>query len=404
MRRSPFLCIALGAALAVCLSSVSFAGNAPAWKRTMRSAARGLPMSVELRYDGEVLFRRDAKEGRPPASVQKLLLSMAMFDLDGSDHQIKTALAAKPFTGNVLRGNLWVLGKGDPSVSSKAGSGRRDFPTRLGLFVKRIRSEGITRVTGSVAASKGYFSRDWDAPGWRPSFQKEEVALPTALTIDGNSRNGRFIRQPERILARKLTQRLRKKGVRVEGKSKVGRPPQGVTGFAVVKSAPLWVLARGMNKISNNFFAEVLGKRLGARVFDAPGTIGKGARAVESFARSQGVSLRAFDSSGLSFANRVSPRSLVRLLDYATEQPWWRALRRGLPKGGEGTLVDRLEDVPLRAKTGTLNGVSSLAGWVWMDRVGDWAEFAIMSRGLSKERAVQAEDKIVRIANGRARP
>ena len=100
----------------------------------------------------------------------------------------------------------------------------------------------------------------------------------------------------------------------------------------------------------------------------------------------------------------MSPRSVVKLLDYSTEQQWWSALRRGLPKGGEGTLVGRLEGVPLRAKTGTLNGISSLAGWVWMDKVGDWAEFAIMSRGLSKERAMEAEDRIVRIANERAKP
>ena len=174
--------------------------------------------------------------------------------------------------------------------------------------------------------------------------------------------------------------------------------------FARVESAPLWVLGRAMNKTSVNFYAEVLGKRLGAKRFGAPGSIKKGARALEKFARERNAKLRAFDSSGLSFANRVSPRSVVKMLQYTRNRPGWAALRRGLPKGGEGTLVERLHGTPLRAKTGSLNGISTLAGWVWLEKVDAWAEFAIMSRGISWDRAHEMEDRIVRIANARARP
>jgi D-alanyl-D-alanine carboxypeptidase/D-alanyl-D-alanine-endopeptidase (penicillin-binding protein 4) len=78
-------------------------------------------------------------------------------------------------------------------------------------------------------------------------------------------------------------------------------------------------------------------------------------------------------------------------------------LRNGLPTGGEGTLEDRLHGVPVRAKTGTLSGVSTLSGWVRLKRAGSWGEFSIMSRGMSKTRAANMEDRIVRLLRKRAR-
>ena len=360
-------------------------------------------MSVDLRYDGEVLFRKDADNRRPPASVQKLLLTMALFDWSGGA-PIETLIAGRKRTASVIPGNLWILGRGDPSISTLRGTSKGRFPTPLGRFVRTIRRAGITRIRGSVAAAKTYFKRDWDARGWRADYQEEEVALPTALTIDGNLVDGVPTRVPEAIFATKLTKRLREAGVVVGGRPFAGRPPPDLHPVRTVESARLWVIARGMNKVSNNFFAEVLGKRLGALRYGPRGSIRKGARAIEAFARSNGVRLEAYDSSGLSFANRVSPRGVVSLLRFARRQPWWRAVRRGLASGGEGTLLGRLEDVALRAKTGTLDGVSALAGWVWLERANGWGEFAILSRGLSKDRAVEVEDKLVRIASERARP
>ena len=361
-------------------------------------------MSVEVSYRDSALFRKDASNKRPPASVQKLLLSLAMFDRAGEE-PIDTLIGARRREGRRIPGDLWVIGRGDPTITGKRQSSREDYPTRLTKFVRAIRSAGIRRIGGSLAASKRYFKRDWDAPGWLSDYQEEEVALPTALTINGNDGKQRRLLEPELVLARKLTQRLERAGVSVADPPKVGRPKTSrLEKISLVSSAPFWVLARGMNKISSNFYAEVLGKRLGALRFGSPGTIRKGSRAIEAFARSHHVRLGAFDSSGLSFANRVSPQGVVSLLRYGRRQSWWPAVRRGLATGDEGTLAGRLGGVRLRAKTGTLEGISTLAGWVWLERVDDWAEFAIMSRGLSKDRAVKAENQLVRIASSKARP
>jgi len=89
---------------------------------------------------------------------------------------------------------------------------------------------------------------------------------------------------------------------------------------------------------------------------------------------------------------------MVRLLAAADSRPWGRALRSTLPTPGRGTLAGRLAGLPVRAKTGTLiRHVSALSGWVRVAHPRGWAAFSILSRGLSKARAVALEDAVVRL-------
>ena len=163
-------------------------------------------------------------------------------------------------------------------------------------------------------------------------------------------------------------------------------------------------MMKRMNTRSRNFYAEVFGKLLGARRSGSPGTIAKGARAIEAFAAAHGVNVVANDASGLSYANRVTVTGIVDLLEYAQTRPWGGTLRETLPKGGQGTLEGRFTDVRLRAKTGTLDEISALSGWVWLERVGDWAEFSILSKGITKTHSMQIENAIVRVVNANATP
>ena len=140
---------------------------------------------------------------------------------------------------------------------------------------------------------------------------------------------------------------------------------------------------------------------LGASVWGAPGSIAKGARAIHAWAGTHGVRVTSHDGSGLSYADRITTDGMVKLLTVATRQPWGLALRAALPAPGEGTLAGRLIGLRVRAKTGTLiDGVSALSGWVWLDRSRRWAEFSILSAGLTKTRAVALEDAVVRLVAG----
>jgi D-alanyl-D-alanine carboxypeptidase/D-alanyl-D-alanine-endopeptidase (penicillin-binding protein 4) len=250
--------------------------------------------------------------------------------------------------------------------------------------------------------STSYFRRDWDAPGWN-DVARDYVARPTALSFDGNVVAGRDVADPERRAAEALTEELEGLGVTVKGHPGSGRPPGGLVELTSVRSRALRALLVKLLRPSNNFYAEVLGKRLGVWASGTPGTIAKGAAAIQAWVAGNGVAFELHDNSGLSYANRVSAEGIVRLLWVAEAETWGQDLFAALPEGGQGTLRHRFATVQVRAKTGTLTDVSALSGWVWLERLETWAEFSILSSGMSKPVASELEDDIVRILQNQAR-
>jgi D-alanyl-D-alanine carboxypeptidase/D-alanyl-D-alanine-endopeptidase (penicillin-binding protein 4) len=402
MRRSGIVSLAL--VLVVLLSGAAAAR--PAWKRKIDRLVRGHSVGVSVADAGVPLYRHSDKQKRIPASNQKMLLSMAALDLLGPDKHVVTPVQAEGLSGGVVHGDLWILGRGDPTLTGGGAYGRSlPFrPSRISQLADRVRAAGIRRIGGSVRGSTGYFTRDWHAPGWKSSFPAYYVPLPTALTFEGNAHKGHHVTNPEWRAARALARRLEAKGVRVAGKPAAGLPPGGTTPVARVRSEPLTTLLTFMNRNSSNFFAEVIGKRLAASARRPPGSIAKGAAVIARWTARHGVEAVARDSSGLSYENRVSSHGLVNLLDFVESAPWGTAFRGTLPVPGQGTLDDRLKGVKVRAKTGTLDGVSALSGWVWMDKTDSWGEFSILSSGMSKSQAVAIEDRIVRILARSAAP
>jgi D-alanyl-D-alanine carboxypeptidase len=380
--------------MVVASSAPVAAAARPPWKQDIDRAVGRRDMSVAIGLDGAWLYLRGARKPRAPASNEKLLLSMALLQRTSLASRVRTQLFAKGRTRNgVLRGNLWIVGHGDPRV---------DWRTMAAL-ARALDRAGIRKVLGRVMGATTGFQRDWWAPGWRDYFPRDYIALPTALSFGGNQDpRGVHIRDPERRAARSLTNRLRALGVRVTSQAGAGPPPSGLRHIVTLESDPFQVLLRLMNRRSRNFYAEVLGKWLGGFVLGGAGSIAKGARAIEIFAQARGVRVVAHDASGLSYWNRIRPQDLVKLLWFAETRPWVEELRVGLPTGGQGTLEGRLIGVRVRAKTGTLIDISALSGWVWLAQEGAWGEFSIMSRGMSKSEAVAIEDRIVRIIASRA--
>jgi D-alanyl-D-alanine carboxypeptidase/D-alanyl-D-alanine-endopeptidase (penicillin-binding protein 4) len=403
--RRPLAVLALACVLVSILASDALAR--PGWKRDLNRIVRNKPVGVSVRDQGKTLYSWSAKKKRIPASNQKLLLSMALLDRMDPGLRLATSARGRRVRSGRLRGNLYIVGRGDPTISS-AGSFARSLsfrPTYVGRLARKIEASGVRRIGGRVVGVRSYFAHDWWASGWKSFYPSSEVALPAALNINGNSHKERHIGDPEKRLAAAITKRLRSMGVRVAGKPRTsGAPPDyAINLIAKVQSSQLASMMRYMNRTSSNFFAEVLGKLLAVERSGPPGTIAKGGRGIEAWAARYNVGVRAHDSSGLSSANRVSPKGLTKLLGVAHSRSWGRRLRNGLPSGGQGTLEDRLHGVPVRAKTGTLSGVSTLSGWVRLKRADSWAEFSIMSRGMSKARAAKMEDRIVRLLRKRAR-
>ncbi|HEX5627406.1 MAG TPA: D-alanyl-D-alanine carboxypeptidase [Actinomycetota bacterium] len=340
-------------------------------------------VSVAVGEDDTFLYERGASTPRIPASNEKLLLSMTLYDTLGSEFRIQTSVASSGGSSGAVR-NLWILGRGDPGVTGAT----------IGTLAHRVADAGIERVRGRVFGSRGYFRRDWDAPGWNAEAH-DSVNRPTALVFERNKDA-----DPEREAAEMLTRKLEALGVRVGGRPGSGSPPGGLETIASVTSPPLQRLITKMLRPSDNFMAETLGKRLGVETRGVPGTIAKGAAAIEGWTDDHGTGFTLNDNSGLSYANRVTAEGIVRLLWFAEDQPWGPDLRRALPTGGQGTLRHRLRGVDVRAKTGTLDDVSALSGWV-KARSGDWVEFSVLSFGMSKSTASAIEDRIVMILQDR---
>jgi D-alanyl-D-alanine carboxypeptidase len=359
------------------------------WMQRLDRLVGRLPVSVSVGGATGSLFGHGADIRRIPASNEKLLLSMALLDRFGPDTRIPTTAEARAPAQGVVHGNLWLVGHGDPEVG----------PSTIERLAARVRAAGIRRIRGAVIGDTSTFSRERWAPGWR-QIALRFISIPTALTFEGNAGPGGFVFDPERRAAAAFAADLRALGVRVDGGSDAGPVAKRSETIAAVLSAPLIDVLRRQNTGSVNLDAEVLGKRLGAAVFGPPGTTAKGAAAIRRWAGRRGVNVVTLDASGLSYRNRITTAAMVRLLTIARRR-WGDTLPSTLAAPGEGTLAGRLGGLAVRAKTGTLlDGVSALSGYVRPADSNHWLAFSIMSRGLSKDRAVAIEDAVVRIAAG----
>jgi len=202
----------------------------------------------------------------------------------------------------------------------------------------------------------------------------------TVVTVTGRIPEGhapvvvyRHPQHPTLFAGATLLQILRDLGIDVEGGVHVGRVPDGDAQLAVHESPPLSVIIRTSNKQSNNFVAERLFQTVGAELYGAPATAAKGQKAVTEYLQEVGLRPGTFhptNGSGLAHTNRITPDALVQLLrrlyyDISVAPDFLQSLAVG---GIDGTIRERFRGTDavglVRAKTGTLSGVSCLSGYV----------------------------------------
>ncbi len=174
----------------------------------------------------------------------------------------------------------------------------------------------------------------------------------------------------------------------VAGRGKRGVTPDSATLLKELRSPPLASILMDMNKYSNNFMAEQVLRTLGAEVKGVPGSTAKGLEVVEEYIDSVGMGdsgHKLHNGSGLSRKTRVAPSVMTAMLvDMARDQEVGHEFRTSLSIGGsDGTLRRRLRDEPgrLRGKTGTIDGVHCLAGYV-LAADGELYAFAFMANDI----------------------
>ena len=202
------------------------------------------------------------------------------------------------------------------------------------------------------------------------------------------SRFGR-VADPSLEAANAFAAGLRGAGIKVVGEAAAARSPEREQLLAQVESAPLSEIVQRILDVSDNEAAESLLRHVGlAR--SGTGSTEAGQRAVRALLAEAGVRLGAstfLDGSGLSRANRAEPKLLIDVLRLAADpsRPELRAVIEGLPVAGfTGSLATRMDEGPqaglgrVRAKTGTLTAVSSLAG-IGTDLDGTVFAFVLMA-------------------------
>jgi D-alanyl-D-alanine carboxypeptidase/D-alanyl-D-alanine-endopeptidase (penicillin-binding protein 4) len=193
---------------------------------------------------------------------------------------------------------------------------------------------------------------------------------------------------------------LESQGIIISGPTRLGETSDTATVVASLPSPPLARLLSVMNRESVNHYAELIFRNIARSANGGPGTIESANDVLQRFmtekVRAAPGSVHATDGSGLSVLDRVTPRALIQLLDYAHRAPWSDVFHTSLPVAGESELLrHRMRLTPaqgnLHAKTGTTNTVISLGGYVTAES-GEVLAFAFIYNGGDLSKAKETID------------
>jgi D-alanyl-D-alanine carboxypeptidase/D-alanyl-D-alanine-endopeptidase (penicillin-binding protein 4) len=376
-----------------------------------------------------------ASHAMTPASVMKLLTTLAALETLGRDYRWKTeAYLGGPLVDETLHGDLILKGYGDPKITVEQWQ----------ALMATLRANGLTKIDGDLVLDRSYFQlpphdpAEFDGEPLKPynvgpdallvsfkvvkfSFVPDSAGRAVGVVVDpplpmiavgGNlspepaggcgdwhgSIGAAFLDQGSAAAAQfngryplscgvrdwyvslldhphyvhgMFTAYFTAAGGQFAGSVRDGHVPKGATPFATLESPPLYDIVRDINKLSNNVMASQLFLTLGAQA-GAPATPQKGAAAIRRWLASQKLSmpeLSIANGSGLSRTDHLSAQSLAALLEAADRSPVREEFASSLAVAAvDGTVQKRFQngDVAGQAllKTGSLDGVRALAGYV----------------------------------------
>lgn len=295
-----------------------------------------------------ILYKVNEHQMLRPASTMKLLTAITAIDKLGGFYQFRTQLY---YTGKVedhtLTGDLYCVGGFDPRFNIDD----------MNAFVESIRRMGVDTIRGSIVADRSMKDADLLGEGW--CWDDDNPPL-SPLTIGRNTQFvDRFIRQ------------LVDDGVVLDVRISDGTLPDSAFHLCSRFHSIDQILLR-MMKQSDNFYAEAMFYQLAAHQGHRPARAKDAAAIVKRLISKVGLGHRPYriaDGSGLSLYNYLSADLEVRLLRYAYRNSTvYLHLLPSLPvAGSDGTLRNRMRGSfaadNVKAKTGTLEGVSALAGY-----------------------------------------
>lgn len=311
-----------------------------------------------------------------PASNMKVVTAGASLDLLGADTRLTTTFLTdgKPTDGSTVKGNLYMVGGGDPLLTTAARAAQPKHAgeprTDMEDVADKIVATGIRHVEGSVVGDASRYDDQSKVESWPDRyFTQGQVGRLSALIVDDgwDTRTGPAS-DPAQHAASVLTAMLEERGVMITGEPTVGKAPEDASMLVEIPSLTIGEIVTEMLQFSDNTTAEMLLKEIGL-THNGKGSTAEGLGGVTSWSTEHGFPLdgtNIVDGSGLSTDNKLTCGFLSAVLDSGGPDG---TLANGLAvPGAPGTLKDRFPSAPLhdavRAKTGSLNGVTSLSGWL----------------------------------------
>ncbi|MFE2349683.1 D-alanyl-D-alanine carboxypeptidase/D-alanyl-D-alanine endopeptidase [Kitasatospora cineracea] len=384
---------------------------------TVQDRALGtLNFAVADAATGEFLFGAQESTPATPASTTKLATAVAALALLPAGHRIATTVVG------AAPGEITLVGGGDPTLTALPADQVRigglpvdqdSAPASMADLAHRTAT--ALKAAGTTGVKLSYDTSLYTGPLLHRDHDAMNIAAVTPLMVD----EGRIDpRSPDEAPARVFDPAgqaadsfagfLRAEGVTVQGKPAAAAAPAGAAELARVESPTIGRLVERMLTTSDNTLAEAVARQA-AVAAKQPASFEGAAKAVTDELAGLGVPLDGVlltDGSGLAKANLIPPITLVKLLAVAAAptHPELRPVITGLPVAGfSGTLVNRFGAKSgageaagiVRAKTGTLQGVNTLAGTV-VDADGRVLAFALMTRTDADPAAARAAvDRIV---------
>ena len=307
---------------------------------------------------GEVIYKKNPHKLHHPASTTKLFTAATALARLGSDYQFETTVYVDANADIQVPGNIYLKGRADPVLQ----------PHHIVELADILLETGVKSIQGDIVVDTTYLDTVREGPGWMWDDRPLRISALSIRQIEPEPGT----RSRALACGYLLKNELMEKGIEVTGDVVPGTVPLDARTAAKHLSPPLADIIKLMNKPSDNWIAELLFKAIGAEVMGEPGTWQKGRDAVTAFLSEAVGELpahRFVDGSGLSRYNLLNVELLTKLLVYMYRNfelmPEYLA---SLPVAGvDGTLRNRMQSVSaekmLRAKTGTLSGVSALAGY-----------------------------------------
>ena len=316
----------------------------------------------------QVVYQKNERQRMRPASVMKLVTSITALDMLGGDYQYHTGICYRGhLEGDTLVGDLYFVGGFDPTIT-------RDD---LRMMADTISRYGIHRIDGMLVSDLTMKDTLCYGSGWCWDDDNDRL---TPLLVD---KKDQFMSI--------MMQEMRARGIQLSVTLARGRLPQGCTEIYRYNSPIDKVLLR-MMKQSDNLYAESMFYQVAKGNSPRTATASDASGAVKRLAMRLGldpINYTIADGSGLSLYNYVSAEMIVALLRHAYQnREIYDHLYPSLPIAGvDGTLEKRMTKGKafgnVHAKTGTVSGVSTLAGYCQASN-GHTLCFAILNQGLIK--------------------